>query len=78
MRIRQLCVVSILPLLLAGASCASTRNAAGECKEYKPLAACSLEFKYVCETTEDGCEQCGCVPRGGRGDGIGPARPNDR
>ena len=45
----------------------------GPCKDYRPLGACSLDFEYVCETTEDGCEQCSCVPRRGVEDGrFGP------
>jgi len=59
-------VVVGLGLTAAGCSGAAQR---GECKEYKPLGACSLDFEYVCETTEDGCEQCSCVPRRGLEEG---------
>ncbi|PKN55573.1 MAG: hypothetical protein CVU56_20740 [Deltaproteobacteria bacterium HGW-Deltaproteobacteria-14] len=77
MWIRQLITVLSLTVSLAAASCASTRDAAGKCEDYKPLAACSLDFQYVCETNEDGCEQCSCVPKGESRNGVGPERPYD-
>ena len=77
MRIRHLVTVLALTLGLSAASCASTRDGTKKCEDYKPLATCSLEFEYVCETTEDGCEQCSCVPRGGGRNGVGPERPYD-
>ncbi len=40
----------------------ATRPADGKCKEYKPLPLCSPGFHEECQTTRDGCEQCGCVP----------------
>lgn len=77
MMIRYLIAAALTFAFLGGPTCASSASADKEkCEDYKPLAACSVEFEYVCQTTEDGCEQCGCVPR--RGDhGIGPDRPYD-
>jgi hypothetical protein len=46
-------------LLVSG--CA-TRPADGSCKEYKPIPMCSPGFVEKCQTTRDGCEQCGCEP----------------
>lgn len=39
-----------------------TTGKAGECKSYRPLSMCSPGFEEKCQTTRDGCEQCGCVP----------------
>lgn len=47
----------IAPLMVG---CASTQSA--PCKDYKPLPICSPGFEVKCQTTRDGCEQCGCVP----------------
>lgn len=51
----------LLAMALLSVGCASTQNA-GQCKNYKPLGICSPGFEVKCETTRDGCEQCGCAP----------------
>jgi hypothetical protein len=42
-------------------ACASTPKAE-KCENYRPLPLCSPGFEVRCQTTRDGCEQCGCVP----------------
>ncbi len=59
---RLLVLLSLALSLTTLAGRCGTTSADGECQEYKPLAMCSEEFEYVCETTDDGCEQCSCVP----------------
>jgi len=72
---RRLILPALLTLVLGATACAGA-HAKGECQDYKPLGACSLEFDYVCQTTEDGCEQCACVLKRGPG-GAGPDSPFD-
>jgi|GEM_PF-3225854 len=76
MKIRHLIAAACLFITLGAPTCASSSSAEKRtCEDYKPLAACSVDFEYVCQTTDDGCEQCSCVPRHG-GHGIGPERPD--
>lgn len=52
-------IASSLTLLLGGCGTTSQK---GECKSYRPISMCSPGFEEKCQTTRDGCEQCGCVP----------------
>lgn len=76
MKIRHLIAAALLFLSLGAPTCATTDGAEKKCEDYKPLAACSLEFEYVCQTTPEGCEECSCVPAEDR-NGVGPERPYD-
>jgi hypothetical protein len=38
-----------------------TQRADGTCKDYQPISCWNDEYVRVCETTDDGCEQCTCV-----------------
>ncbi|TNF30921.1 MAG: hypothetical protein EP329_13100 [Deltaproteobacteria bacterium] len=77
MKIRHLIAAALAFGFLGAPTCASSASAEKKpCEDYKPLATCSLDFEYVCQTTEDGCEQCTCVPRQ-RDRGAGPDGPYD-
>ncbi len=52
--------ITVMSLFLA--ACLGPRTADGECRDYKPMDYCDDSAEYVCQTTEDGCEQCSCVP----------------
>lgn len=59
-----------LVALVATAGCALT-DGRGQCRDYRPLVACSTGTRYECVRTSDGCEQCSCVGSG-RSDGRDP------
>ncbi|MCA9515417.1 MAG: hypothetical protein KC635_10770 [Myxococcales bacterium] len=74
-----LALILALALPLSAPACAtsSAGEREGKCTDYRPMPACSMEFQSVCHTTEDGCEECSCVPRRENRDGIGPQGPYD-
>ncbi|HRE90384.1 MAG TPA: hypothetical protein PK095_14725 [Myxococcota bacterium] len=51
----------LVSALSLSSGCATTGKS-GECKTYRPVSMCSPGFEEKCQTTRDGCEQCGCVP----------------
>lgn len=53
-------LLGIAALLLLGGCGNKTHS--GACKDYRPLDYCDDGYVYECETTDDGCRQCGCVP----------------
>lgn len=61
MRSIAMLVLGALGLGGLGSGCGSSR-AAGTCPDKPIVEMCSMDFEYVCETREDGCEQCSCVP----------------
>lgn len=50
-----------LPFAVFATACGSSRGS-GTCPDKPVVEMCSPEFRYECETTRDGCEQCSCVP----------------
>ena len=51
-----------LALFIALVSACGSAPRGGECEDYKPIDTCQAGWRMECETTEDGCEQCTCVP----------------
>lgn len=51
-----------LGVATAGLAGCGNRTHSGACKDYQPLDNCDDGYVYECETTDDGCRQCGCVP----------------
>jgi len=64
-------LATFVSLLGLGLGCGSSR-AAGTCPAKPIVEMCSTDFEYVCESREDGCEQCSCVAT--RDDQLGPIR----
>lgn len=48
-------------IALFGLGCGA-RTKSGACKTYRPINMCHDDYVYVCDVTDDGCKQCGCVP----------------
>lgn len=63
-------LLALALLVLGSWGCGTTQ--AGQCKDYTPIDMCSEGYRYECETTDEGCEQCGCVPTA---PDHGPVRP---
>ena len=55
-------LVLVVSAAVFGSGC-GVRDNSGKCKDYEPLQffECPEGTKYLCDTTEDGCRQCGCV-----------------
>lgn len=54
-------VILAFTVAMLGLGCGA-RTKSGACKDYRPIDFCHDEYVYVCDTTGDGCKQCGCVP----------------
>ena len=52
----------VLAVALLVGACASSPAVADGCTDYHPLDFCSPGFRFVCDTADDGCERCGCLP----------------
>ncbi len=60
MTTRSLTIAIVLGASLVASCGVSTSS--GQCKDYTPVALCSDGYHEECERTDDGCEQCSCVP----------------
>lgn len=46
-------------------ACAGPYGSDGTCNDYEPIEGyCDDNAEYVCQTTEEGCRQCSCIPTG--------------
>jgi hypothetical protein len=52
-------------LLLGGCYSTITLADGTVCRKYEPQCGFLMEDRLVCETDEDGCETCTCVPKSG-------------
>ena len=60
--------VAVLAVMLAMSIGCGVRDKSGKCKDYEPMDFCPEDTVYLCDVSEDGCKQCGCVPAQRPGD----------
>lgn len=48
-------------IFCVGLTSCGAQHKDGTCKDYKPAISCPAGSTYECQTSTDGCRQCGCV-----------------